>query len=196
MPSPKPEHAVGAVSANNPGKHADRRHEPEASPLAFYSPEQVEGLARALADGAHRDPRRPALSPSEIDARAREDVQDAELIRVAAYAGLRRGELVALRWRDVDLVGRKIIVRRSLSAETELRSTKSGRARKVPLPDQAAAALERLSRRGEFTGPDGRYRGSAHSRPEFARSVTPRCAPCFEAGALGGAKWLDRRRKR
>ncbi|MEY2514276.1 MAG: hypothetical protein QOJ89_1634 [bacterium] len=31
-----------------------------------------------------------------------EDRQDAELVRVAAYAGLRRGELVALRWRDVD----------------------------------------------------------------------------------------------
>src|SRR5205085_12622082 len=38
--------------------------------------------------------------------------------------------------------------------ETELRSTKSRRAREVPLPDQAAGALERLSRRGEFTGPD------------------------------------------
>jgi integrase len=138
----------------NPAQHADRRREPDASPLAFYSPEQVEALARALADGAHRDPTRPALTPSEIDARAREDAQDAELIRVAAYAGLRRGELVALRWRDVDFAGRKIVVRRSLSADTELRSTKSRRAREVPLPNQAAAALERLSRRVEFTGPD------------------------------------------
>ena len=49
---------------SNPATHADRRREPDASPLAFYSPEQVEALARALADGAHRDPRRPALSPS------------------------------------------------------------------------------------------------------------------------------------
>jgi integrase len=139
---------------NNPATHADRRREPDASPLAFYSPEQVEALARALADGAHRDPRRPALSPSEIDARAREDAQDAELIRVAAYAGLRRGELVALRWLDVDFAGRKIVVHRALSAEIELKSTKSRRARGVPLPDQAATALDRLSRRGEFTGPD------------------------------------------
>lgn len=139
---------------SNPATHADRRREPDASPLAFYSPEQVEALARALADGAHRDPGRPALSPSEIDARAREDAQDAELIRVAAYAGLRRGELVALRWRDVDFAGRKIVVRRALSAEIELKSTKSRRARGVPLPDQAATALDRLSRRGEFTDQD------------------------------------------
>jgi integrase len=139
---------------SNPATHADRRREPDASPLAFYSPEQVEALARALADGAHRDPRRPALSPSEIETRAREDAQDAEVIRVAAYAGLRRGELVALRWRDVDFAGRKIVVRRALSAAVELKSTKSRRARGVPLPDQAATALDRLSRRGEFTGPD------------------------------------------
>ena len=75
-------------------------------------------------------------------------------MRVAAYAGLRRGELVALRWRDVDFAGQKLIVRRALSGETEVRSTKSRRAREVPLPDQAAAAIERLQSRGEFIGPD------------------------------------------
>jgi integrase len=140
--------------ASNPATHADRRREPDASPVAFYSPEQVEALARAFAAGRHRDPTRPAVGDDESVARAREDSQDAELIHVAAYAGLRRGELVALRWRDVDFLGHKIIVRRSFSAETELWSTKSRRAREVPLPDQAAAALERLSRRGEFSGPD------------------------------------------
>jgi integrase len=140
--------------ATNPAAYADRRREPDRGPLAFYSSEQIEQLARSLADGAHRDPSRPALSAEEIEARAREDAQDAELIRVAAYAGLRRGELVALRWRDVDFTGREIIVRRALSGDTELRSTKSRRAREIPLPDQAAAALDRLSRREEFTGPD------------------------------------------
>ena len=139
---------------SNPAQHADRRREPDAAPLAFYSPEHIEALARSLAAGAHRDPARPALSPAEAEARALEDAQDAELVRVAAYAGLRRGELVPLRWRDVDFTGRKITVRRALSGETEVRSTKSRRARQVPLPDQSAAALDRLSRRGEFTGPD------------------------------------------
>ncbi|MBV8989164.1 MAG: site-specific integrase [Solirubrobacterales bacterium] len=65
-----------------------------------------------MADGEHRDRSRPALSPTEITARAREDAQDAEVVRVAAYAGLGRGELAALRRRDVDSAGRKIIVRR------------------------------------------------------------------------------------
>jgi len=99
---------------SNPAQHADRRREPDAAALAFYSPEQIETLARAVVDGAHRDSSRPTLCPAEITARAREDAQDAEFIRVAAYAGLRRGELVALRWRDVHFTGRKIIVRRAL----------------------------------------------------------------------------------
>jgi len=139
---------------SNPALHADRRRKPERGPLAFYSPEQIEQLACSLAKGAHRDSSRSPLSPEEIEARTCEDLQDADLVRAAAYAGLRRGELVALRWRDVDFRGRKIIVRRALSGDTELRSTKSRRAREVPLPDQAAAALDRLSRRDEFTGPD------------------------------------------
>ncbi len=138
----------------NPAQHADRRGEPDAAQLAFYSPDQIEDLARALTAGKHRDRSRPALSSGEIEARAREDAQDAELVRVAAYAGLRRGELVALRWRDVDFAGQKIIVRRALSGEAEVQSTKSRRARQVPLPEQAAVALDRLSQRGEFTGPD------------------------------------------
>jgi integrase len=139
---------------SNPAEHADRRREPDAAPLAFYTPEQVETLAQALQSGAHRDLSRPTFSAEEITARAREDAQDGEIVRLAAFAGLRRGELVALRWRDVDFAGRKITVRRALSGDTEVRSTKSRRAREVPLPNHAAAALERLRRRAEFIGPD------------------------------------------
>jgi hypothetical protein len=51
-----------------------------------------QGCARALAAGAPRDPTRPAIGETEAAVRAREDAQDAELVRVAAYAGLRRGE--------------------------------------------------------------------------------------------------------
>ena len=116
----------------NPAQHADRRREPDRATLAFYSPEQVEALARALAAGAHRDPSRPAVSEEEAAARACDDAQDAELVRVAAYAGLRRGELVPVRWRDVDFAGQKLIVRRSLSGHTEVRSTKRKRPTREP----------------------------------------------------------------
>lgn len=131
---------TGGTASTPAGRRAGRRRA-----TAPKRDREIEALARALADGAHREPRPPGLSASEINARADADSQDAELIRVAAYAGLRRGELVALRWRDVDFVGRKIVVRQALSAEIELRSTKRRRAREVPLPDQAATALDRLS---------------------------------------------------
>jgi integrase len=85
---------------------------------------------------------------------ATEDRQDAEIVCIAAYTGLRRGELVALRWRDVDFPRHKIVVQRAISANVEATSTKSRRARDVPLPDQAAGALDRLSQRRDFTSPD------------------------------------------
>jgi integrase len=138
----------------NPAARAERRVEPDRRTRAFYSSEEVEDLARALADGEHRSASDSVVDEGEPAARAFEDAQDAELIRIAAYTGLRRGELIALKWRDVDFAGHKVVVRRAVSAEVELNSTKSRRAREVPLPDQAAAALDRLSRRAEFTSSD------------------------------------------
>jgi integrase len=138
----------------NPALHADRRPERQADAPAYYSPAEIETLAASLAAGGHRDPSRPAVMPEEAEARAADDAQDAEIVRIAAYAGLRRGELVALRWRDVDFRGCKITVRRAVSGGTELASAKSRRARQVPLPAQAAGALERLRARQDFTSPD------------------------------------------
>lgn len=165
----------------NPALAADRRREPERARLDYFSPEEVEALARALAAGLHRDPDGPAVTEDEAAARTAEDRQDAELVRVAAYTGLRRGELVALRWRDVDFALQKIVVRRAVSADVEATSTKSRRAREVPLPDQAAGALDRLSQRENFTSPNDyvfsnrfgrRLDGSAlRRRVERARSA-------------------------
>jgi integrase len=98
-------------------------------------------------------PERAAVSDGARAARQEEDAQDAEIIRVAAYAGLRLGELLALRWHDVDFAGSALTVARAMSAGEET-STKSGRVRRVPMADQAAAALDRTSRRERYTGPD------------------------------------------
>ena len=135
---------------SNPAAGTDKRKEPQRDALPYYSPEEVEGLARALEDGKHRDPSRPAVSDEEKAVRAVEDHQDAVLVRVAAYAGLRLGELLALRWRDIDFPKSTITVRRAVSAGVES-STKSGRIRRVPLPDQLVTALDGLSRREDFT---------------------------------------------
>jgi integrase len=138
----------------NPATQADRRPEPERPRLEFFAVEEVEALARSLEDGRHRDPRRPAITEDERLVRLAEDRQDGELVRVAAYSGLRRGELVTLKWKDVDFGRHKIVVSRTMSAGVESTTTKSRKVRDVPLPDQAAGALDRLSQRADFTGPE------------------------------------------
>ena len=137
----------------NPAKEADKRREPTPGALVFYSPEEIEALARALADGRHRDRSVLGLGEQEREALSAEDRQDAEIVRAAAYAGLRQGELLALRWRDVDFARSVLNISRAMSAGVES-STKSGHMRQVPLADQAAASLERMNRREHFVSPD------------------------------------------
>jgi integrase len=95
------------------------------------------------------------LDPAEVDAlaRAAENEQDAALFRVAAFTGLRLGELRALQWQDVDFGKRLVHVRRNFTHGAE-GTPKSGRVRSVPLIDQAARALNGLSRRDRFTDKD------------------------------------------
>lgn len=140
----------------NPAIYADKRREPPQQPLDYYSVEEIEALARALAEGKHRDNDAHAriTDDNELTWRALEDHQDGEMVRIAAYTGMRRGELLALQWRDIDFAGSKIVVRRAISGGEISDSTKSRRFRDVGLSAQAAAALDRVSRRGDFTSPD------------------------------------------
>jgi integrase len=172
----------------NPAAAADKRRERRPGVLAFYTPEEVEALARALAEGLHRDPTRPAVGEQE---RA-EDRQDAEIVRVAAYAGLRQGELLALRWRDVDFTRHALTVARAMSAGIES-STKSGRVRRVPLPEQAAAALNRLSRRANYTGRDELVFCNAFGRALNASALRRRFKRARDAAKLRRLRFHDLR---
>jgi integrase len=95
------------------------------------------------------------LSAEEGDAlvRAAADETEAALYRTALGAGLRMGELRALRWADVDF-GRRLIHVRWAYARTELDRPKSSYVRSVPMADQVAAALDGLSRRPRCTRPE------------------------------------------
>jgi integrase len=62
-------------------------------------------------------------------------------IIVALKTGLRVGELLALKWQDIDLVAAHLIVRRTLWRDQE-GPPKGGRNRKVPLSDEALATLK------------------------------------------------------
>jgi integrase len=93
------------------------------------------------------------FSPEEVHAlvRAAASEQDAALYLTAAFTGLRRGELLALRWRDVDFAGSLIRVRASY-AEGHLTTPKSGKVRSVPMAPDVASALAKLGARTDWVG--------------------------------------------
>jgi integrase len=106
----------------------------------FYSPEEVWALVRAAATE-----------------------RDGAIYLVAAFAGLRRGELLALRWRDVDFERRSLRVRGNYS-HGRVVTPKSGKGRAVPMAPEVAQALARLSQRSDFNGPDDLVFGRALGR--------------------------------
>jgi integrase len=130
----------------NPVIGTDKRREPPPAALDYYEAHEVEALARATAAGEHRAGERD-------EAVRRLDAQDAEFFRVLLYTGLRLGEALALRWDDVDLAARTLLVRRSVSADVE-DVPKGRRFRVVPLAQPVLQAFARLAERGEFTSAD------------------------------------------
>ena len=136
----------------NPVVGTDKRREDPPAALDYYEVEEVEALARACERGEHRTGTAPR-EPGELAARRQEDRRDADAFRLLFYTGLRLGEVLTLRWEDVDLQDRLLLVRRGLSAGQET-LPKGRRHRFVPLPTPAVATLARLADRDEFTNPD------------------------------------------
>jgi integrase len=97
-----------------------------------------------------------AFSPGEVRAlvRAAATPLDAALFLTAAVTGLRLGEMLALRWGDIDLTGQAVRVRRSYTLHGGLSTPKSGKVRSVPLVTEVASALARLGDREHWTGDD------------------------------------------
>jgi integrase len=138
--------------ASNPAAATDKRREDPPPALDYYEVEEVEALARACEAGDHQSAR-TILDPEELAARQAEGHQDAEAFRLLFYTGLRLGEVLTLRWEDVNLPDRLLLVRRGLSAGVET-LPKGRRHRFVPLSAAAATALARLATRTDFIGPD------------------------------------------
>lgn len=115
----------------NPARDVEKlRQSYDPQGFDFYSPEEVHALARA----GH-------------------DAQDAAVYLTAAFTGLRRGELFALRWRDVDLE-RSVIRVQASYANGRLTTPKSGKGRSVPMIPELAVTLDELSRREHLTADD------------------------------------------
>lgn len=114
----------------NPLRKVDKLRERPYDDLEFYDPPEIWALVRAAA--------------SE---------QDATIFVLLAFAGLRRGEALALSWRDVDFEREAIRVRANWS-HGQLVTTKGDRIRSVPMVPVLAQWLARLGQRPHWTGPD------------------------------------------
>jgi integrase len=79
---------------------------------------------------------------------------DRALYAVAAMSGLRKGECIGLRWRDVDFAGGRIRVRTQLARGDLERAPKSGEGRPVPMAGTVAAALLELRDASAWRRPD------------------------------------------
>lgn len=110
----------------------------------------------------------------------------AGIFATAAFTGLRQGELIALRWRHVDFANRIVHVQRNLPAGADREDTpKSHRVRSVPLSDQAMIALDGLSRRAHFTGPDELVFGTVLGEHLSDHTIRDAFYDALEAAGLG-----------
>jgi len=131
---------------------ADRPPAAPADPdIRFLDREELEALLRMAADDY--------LGPL-----------DRVLWLTAAMTGLRQGELVALRWRDVDWSARVMRVRRSYSRGqwTTPKSRRSIRA--VPMADRVAQELEQHFGRSAYTDDDDLVFGHPHAGTPYDAS--------------------------
>jgi integrase len=137
--------------ASNPVAGVDRQPVRRSTEFRVLGAEEVEALCRAAREGRHRTPLKYDVGEEYRATQVRLDAQDAAIYTIAAYAGLRLGEIRGLRWRDVDFAKRLIHVRRAFTQNAE-DTPKSGKARAVPMIDQVATVLDELSRREQWTG--------------------------------------------
>jgi len=100
----------------------------------------------------------------------------------ALYAGLRRGELLALRWQDVNLAAGRIRVERSWDAKAGAIEPKSNAgARSVPIP---SVLRDYLLEHKQTSGGEGLVFGVTPERPFTPSAVRRRALTAWRRAAL------------
>jgi integrase len=128
----------------NPCRYVDRPRVEPNQDVRYLDPDELEAVLRAIEPGdfgrVHR-----------------------AIILAAAMSGLRMGELLALRWLDVDWQAQRIRVRRSI-VRGHLGTPKSRRgSRGVPLADRLGGELDRLHRETAYGADDDLVFGNPHA---------------------------------
>ncbi len=156
--------------ALNPAKGIDLPDPEDAGTeeLRYLEPHEVTDLVAAVPEG----PYRPV---------------DRALYITATMAGLRTGELLALRWESVDFENSRLRVIRAFSGD-KVSSTKGRRQRSVPMAPQVASALHELREATSWASPadlvfaDPRTGGRLAPTPRRRRWVAAKAAAGIDAG--------------
>ena len=120
----------------NPCRLIDKPEVPEATDIRFLTQDEFEAVLR---EGVPND---------------RWGAVERPLYRMAAMTGMRQGELLGTRWRDLDWLAQKVRVRQAW-VRGEFKAPKSRRGvRGVPMADALARDLERLFQQTAHRGDD------------------------------------------
>jgi len=133
----------------NPVASTEKQREDGPGAIDTFSVAELAAIESVASAGKHRVRPREFYGPSVFVEWRRFNEQDAAIFVVAAHTGLRQGELRALRWRHLDLKGRRVTVESAIS-DGQVSTTKSRRVRTVPLTDTARHNFERLASRPHF----------------------------------------------
>lgn len=119
---------------------------------------------------------------------------DRILYLTAAMTGMRQGELLALRWMDVDWPARRIRVRRNF-VRGEFGTPKSKRSsRSVPLADIVGGELDQLHRRTAYTADTDLVFAHPHTGKPLDRSrLLKRYKAALEKAGVKPARFHDLR---
>lgn len=159
--------------------------------VQFLSPTQVNRLADAVREASLDADKRRGVKPTERRADA-----DALLVRFAAWSGLRRGELAALRLRHLDPLRSEVRVDESVSkvaGELLMGTAKTTRSRRsVPLPPALVAEVLRHAQADGLRPEDFLWGHSGKPR-DMANFYRRRFQPASKRAGLPGVRMHDLR---
>jgi len=138
---------------HNPVTETEKQRTDGARRVETFTVDELERIADVARRGLHHHRPEGKYGRAVLQEWRRRNQQDAAIFLFAAFTGLRRGELLALRWRNVDLDSHLIVVDAAVSAG-QISTTKSRRIRTVPLTDAACRQLEIIKSRRRWCGHD------------------------------------------
>ena len=165
----------GWASDPNPCKRVDRPKRAESAEIHFLEQSEIEALLGAVPDTDFGRVQR--------------------VLYLAAFmTGMRQGELLALRWMDVDWTAQRIRVRRNY-VRGEFGTPKIKRGfRSVPLADRLAGELDRLYQRTEYNADDDLVFANPHTgKPMNGNAVLKSFQTTLAAAGVRKIRFHDAR---